>query len=227
MENSETRQKVINLGKSLIAEFDELDSTDTLTKWLIHYVAEQLVLVSNSKGQEKNEVEKRCVDTILKIWSNRNTLPDGMRPFENFEPIMRGLERLDDHSPRRYYNEYNQFGHDLDSEENSETKKWVNNAIKIDDGARTLVSEFFKIAAEHAKDEKTREILGSVNDLPGNDIQFIVKLYRGAEKETSEEDILEKKRNELVRKLDRINNMIEACNQYAEVIQKELKIIGK
>jgi len=223
MENSETRQRVINLGKSLISEYDLDKSTDTLLHWLIHYLAEKLEILSNSEGKIKNDTEKQCVDTILKIWSRRHFLPDGIRPFDKFDSVLRGLARLDNQSPYPYYNEFQQFSQDIPDDESTETKKWVNIAIKIDNAARTLVDESFKIAAEHARDKKTKDLLDNAPNLSDDDIRVIRKFYSENKTQPNETELLELRRKKLKTKLDRIKAMANICNQYAKRIQSELE----
>jgi len=178
------------------------------------------------EGQDKSIAEQQCVDVILKLWSNRAVLPNGLRPFENYEPILRGLARLEYKPPSFFYNEFSQFGHDINDDECAETNMWIANAIKIDEGARVLVKESFDIAARYAKDDKTREFLKNSPTYSDDDLRIIFKLYGDKKSKLNEDEILEKTREDLKSKLKSINSMKEVCVEYAQMIKLELEKIN-
>src|SRR6266568_861860 len=96
----EIHQRAIRLGKALVHELEPDGSVDTLSRWMAHYIAEQLVILEDSSSDMG--AKQRCFDTILKVWQHRAELPDGCRPFENFEPIFQVLNRLGDNEARFY-----------------------------------------------------------------------------------------------------------------------------
>lgn len=69
----------MNLGKKLVKELDLDPGVDTLARWMAHYIAEQIILLEQKSGEEKKLAEERCIDMILKLWSHRATLPNGLR----------------------------------------------------------------------------------------------------------------------------------------------------
>ena len=87
-------EKVINLGKQLVESLatERGGDVDMLSRWMSHYVAEQIVAAENATDATKAEAEERCFRTILSLWEHRSTLPNGRRPFESFEPIFESLE---------------------------------------------------------------------------------------------------------------------------------------
>ena len=79
-------------------------STDTLGRWMAHYVAELMDAVTKAASEEREAAQNGCCDAILKLWTHRAGLPDGKRPFEDLEPIMRALESLDpENDTPRYF----------------------------------------------------------------------------------------------------------------------------
>lgn len=177
MESSKiTNQEVINLGKAIISELDMGVDSNTLERWLVHYIAANIYKSENSQGEEKEVAEKNCIDVILKLWHHRSELPRGIRPFTDFDSAFRGLSKLDDSSQRPYYNQFSQFENKIDESESEESKKWVDIAISIDKTARILVLESFKLAANSALTDKSKNILALAPESSDSDIRVILDL---------------------------------------------------
>ena len=84
MEDSGLQTKVINLGKLLVKELGLETSNDTLSRWMAHYIAEKIAKSESLPlGKEKDDAEKDCLETILKVWERRWLLPSGKRPLED------------------------------------------------------------------------------------------------------------------------------------------------
>jgi hypothetical protein len=84
--------QTVALGKKLAAD---LEDTDTLGRWMAHYVAELIAGAETAENADKREAQDRCAHEILNLWAHRHGYPGSNRPFEGFEPIRRALERLD------------------------------------------------------------------------------------------------------------------------------------
>lgn len=95
METSKhSEEAIINLGKKLIEELELPYTTDTLTRWMVHYLAELIQTAEQASSiQEKRKLQKECCDVILKLWSNKETLPIA-RPLENLDGLVKILEAL-------------------------------------------------------------------------------------------------------------------------------------
>jgi hypothetical protein len=180
MESSETRQKLINLGKQLVAQLSVHGHTDTLSRWVAHYVAEQIVTAEKSSGQESAAAEKQCFEAILALWSHRNKLPDGLRPLESFEPILRALARLDPEEPRSMYYHF-QRKPDTTGEP-SELSKLVEFVISLDRVARILIELALNLATAKALRPETKSILESAfPDQMASDLYSAGELIRRME----------------------------------------------
>ncbi len=95
MENSELQEQIINLGKLFVQELKLDPGVDTFSKWMAHYIAEKMKVAEQALSDEdKKEAEKECFETILALWKHRWSLPSRKRPSEEFEPILKTLERL-------------------------------------------------------------------------------------------------------------------------------------
>lgn len=146
----------MNLGKALVKELNLDPSVDTTARWMAHYIAEQIEIAEHSSGIQKQEAEERCFETILKLWNHRSAFPRGSRPFENFEPILRTLARLDPENDRHFFFESKEDAKDGVPEE---VQKWQDMANGIDEAARVWLKYVFEQAALAATDDSTIEWL--------------------------------------------------------------------
>jgi hypothetical protein len=73
------------------------DSTDTLGRWMAHHVAELMVKAEEeSDPVSRQTAQNRAVETILKIWNNRKTLPGNADPLKRYERIVDMLVQLEE-----------------------------------------------------------------------------------------------------------------------------------
>ena len=95
MEQREPMKAIIEVGKRIVADLKANDSENILSSWMAHYIAELMYEVEHSEGDARSKKGDRLRDTILSLWSYRYELPEGARPFSDWEPILRSLESLD------------------------------------------------------------------------------------------------------------------------------------
>ncbi len=140
---------MLELGKKMVKELGLDQSVDTLGRWMAHYIAELIQDVENASVEEKSVKQQACCDVILNLWQHRHILPDGKRPFEEFEPILRTLDSLnpDDDTPR-YFRAVRAVVDD--AEENDETKSWVELIDGLDYSAKILIRYCLTQAAQNA-----------------------------------------------------------------------------
>jgi hypothetical protein len=145
-------EQILALGRKLVDELDMETSVDTLGRWMAHYVAELMDAAENAPSQERVVAQKRCSDAILELWSHRAELPDGKRPFENLEPIIRAVESLDpDDKIPRYFRIVR--GGIVEEDEESKTKSLLEFVSNLDSTARTLIGYTLVEAARSAADK--------------------------------------------------------------------------
>lgn len=195
MENSEVRKRTISLGKALVEELKLNPGVDTLSRWMVHYIAEQITVAENATGDKKRVAEQRCFETILKLWQHRSALPNGHRPFENFEPIFNALARLDPDNPQPYYySRLNAIPSETNevSKEPNEVLQWIDLANAMDRSARILIEFIFHQASLIAMDEKTINwLINAVGISPNDDVSIVVRLmntYEDIDEETNTSD---------------------------------------
>lgn len=223
MVNSEIQERAINLGKALVQELGLENSTDTLSRWMAHYISEQIAFAENAPANEKAEAKQRCFDTILRLWDRRASLPNGRYPFKSFEPIFMALSKLDPDNPAPYYFDnfgFQETGNNGDSEEqNDELQLWINVALSIDAAARVLIEVALQQAAYDSKDEKIVAWLEKSIGISNNyDISIITHLIEDYQQDDVVKEISEKTQKELSSRIEKLDIFIE----YSQILRNEL-----
>lgn len=216
-------EAVLELGRKLTRELNMDQSVDTLGRWMAHYIAELIVEAEKAIGEERPEKMRVCCEAILNLWKYRHILPDGKRPFEEIEPLLRVLESLDPE------NETPRYFHSLsdvidDDEENDETKSWLKLIVDLDYSAKILIRYCLVQAAQNALN-KSREWVSLAEEAGADEIveyPLIRLIY--------DEDcmIKEPNANEIVKKRigDRINRLegfIKMANGVLSDLQQEVQ----
>ncbi len=218
---------LVTLGKVLVKELGPDRDSDTLSRWMSHYVAELIQVSNEAKGEHKAKAQKECFEAILELWSYRYELPNGKRPFEKFEPILRALEDLDPENERsRYW--HPQPPKQIDDQD--KICKHLEMAKRLDETARILVRSFIGAAAKEASDQSepwVQEIL-KINHSESPDIElFRVMILDGeatepkSAKEIEIEKIVEI-RDKLLAFSSIAETMIALLNQKIETAAERL-----
>jgi len=169
MENLKTQEKIISLGKLLIAELEQESGADFLCRWTAHYLAEQIAFAENAKGRKKIIARKKCFETILTLWKNRASLPNGHRPFEEFEPVIRALRSLDPDNPKPYYHRLKLADKEADPKEVKLASQLIDLIFAADSAARVLIDTVLNELTEIATTPRTKLILKNAPRTPKND----------------------------------------------------------
>jgi len=84
------------LGKKIVKELDLEYSVNTLARWMSHYLAELINNIDKAETiEEKKLLQKDCYDVILKIWSQKESLPI-RKPLDDLKPLIEILQVLQD-----------------------------------------------------------------------------------------------------------------------------------
>ncbi|WP_155901526.1 hypothetical protein [Mariprofundus ferrooxydans] len=225
MENSEMERRAINLGKMLIQELGREPDCNTISRWMAQYIAEQISIFEAADGDAKVIAGQKCYETVLKLWQQRSTLPNGHRPYESFEPIFRALDRLDPESENPFYfPRPNFYGNDA-SEGESEcdaVQQWVDVALGLDQTARILIDYAFNQAANNSADENTKGWITNEVDMQNADDRSIVIRLLPCLEELSEEEKFEKLRTEQIAALKSRIEKLEAFSELSSILHGEL-----
>ncbi|MFZ4863975.1 hypothetical protein ACL9RF_17520 [Sphingobacterium sp. Mn56C] len=179
MENLELQEKVKNLGKLFVKELKLEPGVDTFSRWMAHYIAERMTAAEQALSEDKKEAEKECFETILALWKHRWLLPSRKRPLEEFEPILKTLERLNPEEQEPFF--YHSLDHELSELEKGnpalkEITGYTNMALQIDKAARIWIEFVLNQAALKAKNEKTASFLDNSINIQDNDDTKIVRV---------------------------------------------------
>ncbi len=143
---------ILALGKKIVDELGPDQSVDTLARWMAHYIAEKIEDAEAATGEARDKKMSECSDLILQLWAHRSELPNGKRPFEDFEPIFRVLKSFDlDDTMPRYFREA-RLAADLNDEDEL-VAQWLNMASELDYTARMLIRYCLAMAAQDAVDK--------------------------------------------------------------------------
>jgi hypothetical protein len=218
MEDLEMQKRIIDLGKKLVKELNLDPGVNTLARWMAHYIAEQIELAQNAVGEMKDDAEKRCFESILKLWKHHSDLPNGIQPFQNFDSIFRAIERLDPDNDEFYY-----FLNSRRKEEKDEiiddVQKWLKFAEDIDQVARVWLEYVFKQAALNAVDDEAEEWLELSEGFSQNGVSTFLSRYVYKEKSGSNQA----KRSLLLSRVEKLEAFNEINKELLRVYQEELK----
>ena len=92
MAPSKRPEATLALGKRIVQELELDETCETLSKWMAHYLAEQMLAVKSAKSKaQKEAAQSRCCELIMRLWAARVTLPGGARPLGNLDEALRAL----------------------------------------------------------------------------------------------------------------------------------------
>ena len=221
MEGSEMQTRIINLGKSLVDKLGLEQGVDIPARWMAHYIAEQMTIAENVTGDEKVKAEQLCFDTILKLWQHRSSFPDGRRPFENFEPIFRALERLDPENKKTYYYDNSRTVKSKTTNKAQENvQQWLDVAEGIDQVVRIWLDYVFKQAALDASDENTIDWIKNSSGLQERaEASIIIRLHS--------EDLLDSNEKIQQERIELIKGRIKKLEAFSGLNQSILSILKK
>jgi hypothetical protein len=212
-------KEMLDLGRALVKELGLDPGVDTLSRWMAHYIAELIEAAETAKGEDRTAKLAKCADAILDLWEHRHCLPNGKRPFEDLEPILRALESLDpaNDTPRYFRSQRMAVN---ETEENAKTRKWLEHADGLDYSAKILIRFCLTQAAQTASDKSKDWVVltetAGLEDSP--DLPVIRFIF-------DETDLLEKSEpDEIARRLleDRIKRL-DAFKKMADTLVSDLR----
>lgn len=189
------------------------DSTDTLGRWMAHYIAELMHSAETAGPEDRPAKLAQCAAAILEIWNHRHQLPDGKRPFQDFDGIFRALESLDPNpTTPRYFSPARKDA----NTEGADARKWLAAAKSVDDAARMLIRYCIARAAETASDDSEGWISDAERSGVGDGIDLQIIRLINREQDLMDPDALEavarKAIEEKIQRLDHLNEVTAVLN---------------
>ena len=141
---------MLELGTLLASK---LEQTDTLGRWMAHYLAERMTSLEQKTGSERAIAEAEVADLILRLWELRRQLPGGRRPLAELDEVEAAIARL---TPgRRPWAYFGAFSADTEpSAEETETSTTLKVALLVDRLAGDLVHGLIGRAAALAEEDE-------------------------------------------------------------------------
>jgi hypothetical protein len=231
MENSELQEeKIIKLGKLFVKELNLEPGVDTLSRWMAHYLAEKMTEVEILPiGNKRDQAQKECFEVILKLWERRWTLLNGKRPFENFEPILRLLEKINPENDHDYYTRVilNRQYPELEKTNllNKDATDWIKVVNEIDRVSRIWIDFCLKEAVKSLTTEKTEEWIKEAENIPNNEDVQVIKILFNTDSKTvaTSEELSAYRKKQLEKRIDELNNFIKLNALILKSYQNELE----
>lgn len=189
---------------------------------MAHYIAECITLAETASGPRKRVLQQQCHESILALWEKRNSLPDGLRPFQGFEPIFRSLAAIDLDNPHSNYipslcrEKWRSPAH-----RKKKADKFVEFVIAVDSAARSVIEYSVESAVEAASTPALLALLSEARALAsGADIDLLIRLVQPAGDDPNEIEShlnAEVRRNERrLATLDHFQNLLEQVRPLLE-----------
>ncbi len=138
------------LGEKLVDELKLVESTDTLARWMAHYVAEQMMRAEHAPLSERDEAQQSCARAILDLWAQARAFPVTRAPFESVDRVIEAMDSLHPDGGPHYRND---LWRALDARANSgdsEVEMLLTTALGIDSAARNLIHHVLAHASRAA-----------------------------------------------------------------------------
>jgi hypothetical protein len=138
------------LGEKLVAELKLVESTNTLARWMAHYVAELIVRAEHAPLPKLDEARQSCARAILKLWAQAQAFPVKRTAFESIDRVIETIDSLHPDGSPHYRND---LWRALDVRANngdSEVEKLLTTALWIDGAARNLIHHILAHASRAA-----------------------------------------------------------------------------
>jgi len=224
MENSETQEKIITLGKKLANNF-KAGSGDATSHWMAHYIAEQITTIEENKNDDNSSANQECFETILKLWDHQAYFPRGARPFEKFDTLFHTIERMNPDYPSPFF--YNEPEADQ-PKLSEEAELWINVAKKLDQHSRVLIEFSFDKAFQNTVDENTKSWITAISGVTKSQEALIIQFYESKINEDEKEQRkLDKKRDDIQQRIEQLNELDSLCQMVKQDMQEQLKILNR
>jgi hypothetical protein len=79
----------------MVQELGLQQSSDTLSRWMVHHLAELMTTAEKAVSpEEQTKATEAAANLILKVWEHRANLPGNVNPMNSFSGVLRVLNHL-------------------------------------------------------------------------------------------------------------------------------------
>jgi hypothetical protein len=192
---------------------------------MAHYIAELIQDAKTASIEERPEKMRACCEAILNLWKHRQNFPDGGRPFQDLESMLRTLASLDpENDAHRYFPSARAAA--SDSKESGQTRSWLQLTEDLDYSARILIRYCLSQAAETAIDKSAEWV--RLAEAAGADegVEFPVVrviLQDKAEDPPSDENALARERAE--KRIARLEAFSKLAKSVSSGLRKQIQSV--
>lgn len=158
------------------------------------------------------------------LWTHLSELPNGMRPFQDLEPVMRAIESLDpENNTHRYYR--TAYPSKSEAAEPIEQEKWLSIAEGLDYSAKVLIGYCLSEAADAALD-KTKEwakVAAAINS--NSSPEIVIRFLSKAAEINKSPDPDEEVRSILGDRIKRLRVFLETAEALANILEERLQTL--
>ena len=199
-------ESLIDLGKRLVEEFKLEDKSDTLSQWMLHYLAELFERYDLSTSPEERRLASVDIrDTIFKLWEFRYEQAHSQSSFKNIESLVSTLKKLNLDNDDLFYTPLRNYRDTEKNKNQTSPKYWYNYALELDKASRLLIRNcILKGYALNEKDnEEVAKLIEQLEALDAYETLFS-KFYSEQSSQDQEQEII--KNN--ISKIDEIINAL-------------------
>ncbi|MFN4052645.1 MAG: hypothetical protein ACK4HS_11775 [Acinetobacter junii] len=208
-------ENLIELGKRLVHEFKLEDKNDTLSQWLLHYLAELFEQYNLSTSPEEKRIAALEIkDTVFKLWEFRYQQSHSQSSFKNIESLISTLQKLNLDNDDVFYTGLSNFRNAEKTTDQTSPEYWYSYAIKLDKASRLLIRNCI-LKGYELNETDNQEIADLIRQIEGFDVyeNLFSKFY--SEQSAQEQDDKNIKNN-ILKIEELINALTELKSNYEE-----------
>lgn len=190
---------------------------------MAHHIADLIQQVGAKTGEAKLAAERTCFEAILNLWEHRAELPNGKRPFQDMEPVLRAVESLDpeNNTPRYFRTARPPRGGTV---EKAESEMWLDTVEGLDYSAKVLIGYCLSAAADVAKDKssdwvKLAEAAGAEDGVS----EIVIRFVSSATDLQKKPAVTQELRRRLEDRLKRLEGFAKLAATFADQLRTQLK----
>lgn len=219
-------EATLALGKSLVDQLDLAKSADTLGRWMAHHLAELIGEAEQASARDRSAKMRECRDAVLSLWEHRRALPNGQRPFEDLEPILRAVASLDPNQEASRH-----FPVALRAEatgaSSDPVQRWLRTASDVDYTAKLLIRQCLVQAAARAIDKSAAWVArAEAATFDAREEDIVLKMLT-EEREISGAELANEAVDQQRERIDRLETFAAIAAELVTEMKRDLKKLEK
>lgn len=207
-------EALIELGKKLIEEFGLRDRNDTISKWMLHYLAELFQDYNqNTDLSKKEKLDLEIQTVIFKLWEHRYNLSRTQSYLKDISCLLLTLKKLNLDSDEALYSSLSSFPPLPDCTDPNDPNYWFNQTLMIDKASKFLIRKFLLVGGQISR-EKGQEVIAIIEKL---------ELYDSFENRFSkfmnDENIKDSDPDRNKKYISQLDQLIDSLNDLRNVLQ--------